>query len=680
MCLNWNTLIATAAMCLTTLNLASAAIEPMGLITDGAILQRQQPIPVWGWADPGEAITVTLNGHSVKAVSDSTGKWTLQLPAMEAAMDLTMEISGEGATESITVKNVAIGEVWLASGQSNMEWLLKWVDMSDVADAPANPMIREARVSGIGSFREPNEKSRGSWKMDTPDHRPNFSAVGYRFASKLQHELGVPVGIIKAAVGGTAVEPWTPREVVDAIRPIWSREYWAAYDAYPAQKKQYLAAVDAWLLENQRVDTREQSEPKGSLKPADDLAWTTVLTSQALPESLYSGYGVIWLRKTIEVPAGRFDDKATYFRTYTKDSYSDLYVNGQLIYDTTFESYPGQGTWVTARINPGVLQAGSNEIALRVYSPFVPFQMDRAYSIDDVKMDASWEAQVEVDYGAPSEAALASMPQMPKSQVGYGRLPAVHFNRFIAPIAGYAMRGVIWYQGETNAQQHEEAEYAQVFPAMIQSWRTLWGQPDMPFYYCQLAAYGSKSPDPAAVGWAPFRRAQEAALELPNTGQAVLIDVGESDIHPYDKLSVGDRLARLAFANDYNLDVVDSGPVMESVTLDEQGGVTVSFRSLAGGLVAQALPERYAVSHKKAQYRPFVRYAPDSELEGFALQDAAGKWHWAEASIHGDTVKVHSASAPQPVAIRYNWQSYPNGNLANSEGLPATPFESVLSH
>jgi len=668
-------------MCLSTLNVASAAIEPMGLLSDGVILQRQKPIPLWGWAVPRELITVQLNGQSNSAVADASGKWTLDLPAMEAGMDLTIQISGDQTERPIEIKDVAIGEVWLASGQSNMEWRLKLVDMSDVADEPENRMIREARSSGIGTFREPNEKCRGSWKIDTPQNRPDFSAAAYYFARELQQELGVPVGFITAAVGGTAVEPWTPRDVVESIpiRRKWAQDYWASFEGYAEIKKTFLTESEAWLLANERVDTRKQADPKVNLQGDADQLWVPVSLSKQLPESIYSGYGILWLRKVVDVAADAFKDTTTYLRIYTKDSYPDIYVNGELVQDTTVENYSGRGVWVTARINAGTLHAGANEIALRVYSPFVPFETDRAYTMDGVTMDANWDAQVEADFGAPSETAAAEMPQTPESQVGYGRLPGVHFNRFIAPLAGYGMRGVIWYQGETNAMLHEVEEYAQVFPAMIQAWRDLWGQPEMSFYYCQLAGYGSKTKDPSNVGWAPFRRAQEAALKLPRTGQAILIDVGESDIHPYDKKSVGDRLARLALARDYGKDVVDCGPALKSLSVAENGRIEIRFDSLADGLVAMPFPETYAVSKNNEQFRPLVRYSPGSQLEGFALQDADGKWHWADAEVEGDTVKVHSESVPQPTAIRYNWQGYPNGNLFNSAGLPAVPFEANVS-
>ena len=242
----------------------------------------------------------------------------------------------------------------------------------------------------------------------------------------------------------------------------------------------------------------------------------------------------------------------------------------------------------------------------------------------------------------------------------------------INPLIPFAINGAIWYQGEANAGRAHQ--YQTAFPLLIADWREQWGQGDFPFYFCQLANYMAKKSAPAESAWAELREAQSKTLRLPNTGQAVIIDIGESaDIHPRNKKDVGERLARIALANDYGKSMPFSGPVFEALAIKENQAI-LSFRHAEGGLIAQPLGETYDVRSLTGETAPLARNSPNSELEGFAICGEDKVWVWADAKIQGDKVIVTSEKVPSPVAVRYAWADNPTCNLANAAGLPASPF------
>jgi sialate O-acetylesterase len=277
-----------------------------------------------------------------------------------------------------------------------------------------------------------------------------------------------------------------------------------------------------------------------------------------------------------------------------------------------------------------------------------------------------YKAERETPAEAQADVTVAKKPKDPEQIGGY------LFNGMIAPLIPYAIRGVIWYQGETNAGR--AWQYRTAFPLLIQDWRAQWGQGDFPFYFCQLANHGGKSHDHMESGWSEIREAQSKALELLNTGQAVLIDIGEAaDVHPRNKRDVGDRLSRLALAQTYGRKVVYSGPVYAGMTVVGET-VTLRFEHTEGGLVARSLPGSYKPSSVEEKEVPLMRNSPGSELEGFEICGEDRKWTWAEARIKGDEIEVWAQSVSEPVAVRYAWAMNPTCNLYNGAGLPASPF------
>ena len=287
-------------------------------------------------------------------------------------------------------------------------------------------------------------------------------------------------------------------------------------------------------------------------------------------------------------------------------------------------------------------------------------------------LDGEWLARAEYEFPALDAKALASAPKPPASVLGEMNCPSSIFNGMIAPILPYAIRGVIWYQGENNCRR--AYQYRTAFPLMISGWRKQWNQGDFPFYFCQLANHLGKKPTPDESTWAELRDAQSVALKLPNTGQAVLVDVGESaDIHPRNKKDAGERLALIALAKDFGKSLPYSGPVFDSLKIEGHKAI-LTFRHTDGGLIAKPLAATYDVSSKANMTAPLVRNSPNSQLEGFAICGQDKQWVWADAKIEGDKVVVTSDKVAVPVAVRYAWADNPTCNLYNGANLPASPF------
>ena len=355
------------------------------------------------------------------------------------------------------------------------------------------------------------------------------------------------------------------------------------------------------------------------------------------------------------------------------EGFESVYWNGQLIQATTVNNLPGQNAYRYCPIPPELVKEGKSVVAVRIYAPVSApnFTGGSDHRSGPLWNGGEWLAKAEQAFPALSEQQVASAPAAPLVRQRELGLASWLYDGRIAPIVPFAIRGVIWYQGEANVPR--AWQYRTSFPLLIQDWRAQWKQGDFPFYFCQLANCESKSSQPVEAAWAELREAQAEALKLPHTGQAVLIDLGESDIHPRNKKDVGDRLAALALAMEYGKTVAFSGPVYQSLMI-ENGKARLSFAHVEGGLVAHPVPATYVRSSLKNESAPLVRNSPQSELEGFALCGEDKKWFWADAKIEGDSVLVWSDKVPAPVAVRYGWASNPTCNLYNKAGLPSSPF------
>lgn len=382
--------------------------------------------------------------------------------------------------------------------------------------------------------------------------------------------------------------------------------------------------------------------------------------------------GIVWLRKEIDFPDGSANALAIQLPI---DGFDSVYWNGQLLKQNAIEDFSGlghvrqNGPYI---IPSSEIENGKNLLAIRLYQPVGPAKFTREPKAGALSLAGDWAAKAEFAYPDPDAKALASAPRAPRVPVAPQAVAACLFNGMVQPILPYAISGVIWYQGETNVSR--AVQYREAFPLLISDWRKQWNQGDFPFYFCQLANYQSKKSEPGESAWAELREAQARTLKLPNTGQAVLIDVGEAnDIHPRNKKVVGERLACIALARDYGRTVCYSGPIFDSLKIDK-GKAVLSFKHADRGLKAMPLGETYCVKSHSNETAPLVRNSPASQLEGFAICGDDKKWVWADAQIEGDSVAVWSEHVPSPVAVRYAWADNPTANFYNGAGFPAAPF------
>lgn len=648
-----------------------ADIKLPAIISNHMVLEKTAKVPIWGKADPGEEITVTLDGQTAKATTRPDGKWMTSLNLKDSAPGpFEMKIEGKN---KLTLADVVVGEVWVASGQSNMEWsLANTTGAAEEIARSANPMLRQFLVKKNATC-DVQDDTEGTWVTASPQTSGGFSAAGYYFAKKLQNELKVPVGLVHTSWGGTPSEAWTSVEAIDSIADLkTSRERdWAVVKGYPEKKKSFVEGMNRWTKENGREDKPTADPAAYAGMDVSTEGWIPVkipgaVTAKGLPEA-----GVIWLRKEIEIT----NTAADFSLQFPIDGYDSIYWNGELVKQTTYQDFPGTGyvrRHGSYSIKPAALKKGRNILAIRLYEPVGPAKISAPMMAGSFNLIGEWQAKAEHEFPSLDAAKLAAAPQPPVNPVTPQNVASCLFNGMVNPILPYAIRGAIWYQGESNAGR--AIQYRTAFPLLIADWRKQWNQGDFPFYFCQLANYMPKKPEPGDSAWAELREAQSMTLGLPNTGQAVLIDIGESvDIHPRNKKDVGERLALIALARDYGKSVPFSGPVYDSMKV-ANGKVVLSFKSTDGGLVAKALPDRYSVKSQSGETAPLVRNSPNSEMEGFAICGADRKWVWADAKISGNDVIVWSDNVSAPVAVRYAWAENPTCNLFNGAGLPASPF------
>ena len=649
-----------------------ADVKLPAIISNHMVLKNAAKVPIWGWADPGEAVTVTLNGQSIKATADANGKWITALDLQKSAPG-PFEMTVEGKNK-LTISDVVVGQVWVASGQSNMEFLLKnSLDADQEIAQSANPLLRQFLVKKNAS-RLPLEDTEGAWVAASPETSGGFTAVGYFFAKKLQKELMIPVGLIHSSWGGTPSEAWTSVQSLDSMPDLKaSRErLWTAIEEFPEKKKSYVDGFSAWLKENSREDRPVADAAAFAGVDVSTDGWIPVtipgaVAAKGLPET-----GAVWIRKEVSIPTKATGNLPLFLPI---DGFDSVYWNGKLIKQTTHLDALGAGN--TRRGGPYDIPAadvreGKNVLAIRLFSPVGPAKLPGEPKADTISLSGEWMAKAEYEFPALDPQKPATVLTPPQNPPATQNVASYLFNGMIHPILQYAITGVIWYQGESNAGR--AFQYRTAFPLMISDWRKQWNQGDFPFYFCQLANYMAKKTVPDESSWAELREAQSLTLKLPNTGEAVLIDVGETgDIHPRNKKDPGERLAAISLARDDKKSIPYSGPVYDSVKF-ANGKAVLIFKNPADGLLAKPLPDTCVVRSRTNTSAPLLRNSPGSELEGFAICGEDKKWSWADAKIEGNTVVVWSDKVSSPVAVRYGWADNPTCNLYSSAGLPASPF------
>ena len=491
-------------VCLAVATFARAELKLPAILSDHMVLQQKQANPIWGWDKPGTKVTVSFAGQTHSAVAAADGKWTVKLsPVAANATPQTLAITGSSQRE---IRDVLVGEVWMCSGQSNMGWSINQSRHGDLeAAASRHPNLRLITVPRVGT-QERQSDFKGKWEAATPETVKNFSAVGFLYGRFIHEIVGVPVGLINNAWGGSAAEAWIRRETLEN----------------DPRFKGLMAATA-------KRETELQSE-KG--------------------------------KASFEASVAKWKEAAGKARAEKKPA-------------------PAQPqNYLTGNSRPGNIFAGM------VYSTL-----------------------------------------------------------------GYGMKGVIWYQGESNASRAHE--HAEMFPLLIEQWRKEWGQGDFSFYWVQLADYRAEKPAPGESDWAELRETQTKTLRLPNTGQAVIIDLGEGrDIHPRNKYDVAARLVRWALVQDYGMKLPYRSPeYKEAVFEGDKAIVTIDC------------------------FGSNLKAFDTTEPKGFAICGEDKVWHWAKAKIVGtNKVEVTSERVASPVAVRYAWADNPVCNLYAANDLPVTPF------
>ncbi len=638
--------IPRSSLCLYLLLFSQTALCQVRLprlVSDGMVLQRDGNTKVWGRAAKGETVTINFDGRTYRAVTGTDGKWTVLLSELKAGGPHTMDIS---ASNQITLQNVLVGDVWVCSGQSNMQlWMgrvkYRYADVIAHAD---NPMIRQFVVPGRHDFQEPQDDvTSGRWVSANPESVLEFSAVGYFFAKALFEKYRVPIGLINASLGGSPAEAWLSEEALKAFPEHLDTAKRFRDSAYRTQIMEKDKAVsDAWYTRVQQLDRGLAKGQRPWYEPGCDTSeWATMnVPGYWADEGLGRVNGVVWFRKEINVPASMTGKPARLWLGRIVDGDS-TYVNGTLVGSVSYQ-YPPRIYDVPANL----LREGKNVIVVRIVSNTGRggFVLDKPYRLSAAGHTIDLKGQWRYKLGATMD------PLPTKTFIEWQ--PLGLYNGMIAPLTNYAIKGVIWYQGESNTGK--PLEYRKLFPALIADWRAKWNQGDFPFLYVQLANFMEAKGQPSESNWAELREAQLRTLAVPNTGMAVTIDLGEwNDVHPLNKEDVGKRLAlaaqEIAYGDD---DVVHSGPIYESMR-SEGNKIILSFKHCGAGLVSRR----------------------GDELRHFAIAGADKKFLWAKARVEGNEIVVWHEDVSQPVAVRYAWADNPEGaNLYNKEGLPASPF------
>ena len=620
------------------------------LISDGMVLQRNVDLKIWGWASKDEKVAIHFMNKTYNTVADNKGDWSVTIPKMEAGGPYEMQIE---ASNSITIHDIMVGDVWLCSGQSNMELPMRrvsWNYPGEIAHSE-NKNIRQFKVPDSYNFYGPQDDIKAryvpagqdSWKIASPENTPEFSAVAYFFGKLLYEKYKVPVGLINSSLGGSPIESWISADALKKF-PQYYNEAQMFKDSTLIEKIETSdnARMNAWNTELWKVDEGNKDPQHMWYAPSLNTSdWNSMKVPGYWANETKLGMvnGVVWFRREVKIPSSLAGKPAKLILGRIVDADS-AYVNGVFVGTISYQYPPSR-----FNIPAGVLKAGENSVVVRVISNIgkgglVP---DKLYAIvadgDTINIAGEWKYKLG-----------AQMPPL-YGQTFIRWMPIGLYNAMIAPLLNYKIKGALWYQGESNADR--PYEYHSLMVTLINNWREKWNEGDFPFLFVQLPNFMDPQSEPSESNWALLREAQLKTLSMPNTAMAVTYDIGEwNDIHPLDKKDVGYRLLlaaeKLAYGNNH---VVYSGPIYKSMKI-EGNKITLSFTNIGSGLVAKK-----------------------GKLKYFSIAGADKKFVWANAKIEGDKVVVWSNKISKPVAVRYAWADDPQGaNLYNKEGLPASPF------
>lgn len=636
-----------------------AAPRLSGVFGDHMVLQRGAAVPIWGWAEAGEKVTVEFAGQTKTATAGADGSWLVKLDAMPASTSgRTLSVYADKGSAKLQVTDILVGEVWLCSGQSNMAYSMAALKDSAYAEdlkTATFPLIRQGAVPRKPSL-EPTNNIEVKWLVCTPETVSDFTAAGFYFARRISSELGVPVGLLHSSWGGTSAESWTSRGALSTVPEFKARaeEQVANLLSLPERVQAFPTALAAWEKQNGRVDAGNEGEQKGWHRfQVDPTGWRTTRINAKWRDSGLTNGGIAWLRKEVVVPAKAAGKKFRLDPGLVDDQYVTAYWNGVKVGETGRKPPQFYYGYINFDVTADQVRPGTNVVAFR----FVVNTPDKApvgrramqmgfVNLGITELSDECLVRVEKDFPALSKAALGARPGTPKGDAAH--TASTLFGGMINPLIPFAIKGCLWYQGEQDASR--AMEYRKLLPLMIRDWRQRW-RLEFPFIVQQLPNWIAGGADSAQ--WAELREAQAlTARTVPGCSISVGIDVGEAnDVHPKNKRDVGQRLGLVALAKVYGRPVEYSGPVFESAETDG-ASLRLNFRFAEGLKSSDGAPLRH-----------FTIAGPDKKFQP------------AKAVIEGDQVVVWSPSVKSPVAVRYAFINNPEGcNLSNSSGLPAMPF------
>jgi sialate O-acetylesterase len=636
----------TGIMCFSILSYADVKLPE--LFGNSMVLQREKNIKIWGWADKGERVSVTLKKQTETIITGKDGKWEILLKPEAAGGPYQLFVKGKN---TIVLDDVLIGDVWVCSGQSNMEFAVNSAQNAQEEIKNSNyPKIRHFEVPKAMSYSPKDELERvARWQRANSDNVGKFTAVGYFYARELQNELNIPIGLIHTSWGGTDIETWMSRNALENSG-LFSEEN-------KLEKKH----VDLNELIKRRKEqiVKKLKDVQGGFPDAaavlewkspeyNDDKWPSIKIPGLWEQSIENFDGVVWLRKTIMLTA---DDagKPAILELARIDDSDETYFNGIKV-GVMIDKYNDKRIYP---VSGELLKAGKNVIAIKIEDTGggggiygSPEEVKLSIGNRIVSLASEWKYQVETVFENSSTNT---------GNVGNPNdYPTLLFNAMVHPLTYFPIKGVIWYQGENNTNR--SYQYRSTFPLMINDWRNHWKQGNFPFYFVQLASWKASNGDSNhGSAWAELREAQFMTLKTPNTGMAVTIDIGDrNDIHPKNKQDVGKRLAAIALNKSYGRNIEYSGPILDTIIKDKSK-LILRFNHAKEGLMVK----------NKYGY-----------VMGFEIASADKKFYFARAHIQdGDKIILYNENVSKPIAVRYAWaDDASDANLYNTEGFPAVPF------